>query len=345
MARVSIGIDFGHSAIKLVELRQGKLPQLKRAMLLPVPPGVISGGVIIKPDVVTEMLSGVSPVLRMDRAMVVAGIAGAQVHVRPVQVPDAPPAELYPLVMQEFSAALRLRPEDEDFYYIDYTMLPSGTATQRDVLTVGLRRNDAITFADVLREAHMPAHVLDIQAFALPRIQPQEGRVCYIDIGTEQIQVLVVSNGEYELYRLLPVGMRRLRAEVAIAYDINEEAAQALQQETHIDMLLIQAPGLRTPLQAVMDEMVGGIIQTLEFLRARQRAVSVGELLPHAYLSGCGALQKGMDILLSEEIGINVSIAEVFARCQGVDNLPQDVRAAEPLFAGALGLALRGLDE
>ena len=345
MARVAIGLDLGHSAIKLVELRRGKQPQVKRAMLLPIPAGVISGGVILKPDVVIEALSGVAPVLRMDRAMVVAGIAGTQVHVRPVQVRDASTAELYPAVMQEFAAALRLQPEDEDTYYLDYALLPSTAATERDVLTVGLRRSDAATYADVLREAHMPAHVLDVQAFALPRIRPQDGRVCYIDIGTEQTQVLVVANGEYELYRLLPVGMRRLRSEVARAYDINEDEAIELQQEKHIDMLLIQAPGQRTPMQAVVDEIVGGIIQTLEFMRARQRAVSVGELLPHAYLSGCGALQKGMDILLSEEIGINVSIAEVFTYCQGVDNLPLEVRAAEPLFAGALGLALRGLDE
>ncbi len=314
MARLAVGLDFGHSGIKLVEARRrGKQPVIARAMYLPLPSGAIAGGVIKNSEALEAALTGVAPALRMDRALVVVGIAGAQVHVRPVQVPAVPPAEMYPLVMQEFAAALRLTPEDEDQYYVDYTMLPAGAVTERDVLAVGLRRLDAIAYADVLRAVRLPAYVLDVQAFALPRILPQEEQGCYIDVGAEQTQVLVTSNGEYALYRLLPVGMRRLREELAKAYNTTLDEVQAMQAEKHIDRLLIEAPGLRAPIQAVLDELVGGIIQTLEFLRARHRAVSVGELLPHAFLTGGGALQKGLELLLSEEIGIDVTVGRIFA--------------------------------
>jgi len=345
MARQAIGIDFGHSSIKLVEVKRGKQLQIKRAVLLPLPPEALAGGVIQNAELVNEALSGLSSALRLERSMVVAGVAGTQVHVRPARVPEAPAAELYPQVMREFAAALRLLPEEEDLYYIDYAVLPSAGITEREVLMVGMRRLDAVTFADVLREAHMPPYVLEVQAFALPRVWPRDDRACYIDIGAEQTQVLVVSAGEYELYRLLPIGMRRLRAEIVKAYGISEEEAQALQLEQHIDMIMVQAPGQRAPLQAAVDELVGGIIQTLEYLRARQRAVSVGELVPHAYLSGGGALQKGMDYLLSEEIGLNVTALNPFANCLGVAALPAETQALAPLFAGALGLALRGLEE
>jgi len=346
MANSAIGIDLGHSCIKLIEVRRrGRQVHIKRAMLLPLPPGAMADGVIMQPEAFFEVLDGVAPAMRMERTMVVAGIIGQNVSVRTGSVPDAPPAEMYPLVVREFCTSLRLQPEEEEHYYIDYLPLPTGSSAEKELLIAGIKRENAIAYADVLRSMHLAPHILDIQAFALPRSLPVEGRACYIDIGADHTQILITTDGHYHLYRLLPIGMRRLQEEVAKAYSISNEEALLMQQEQHIDLLMIEAPGQRGPIQAVVDEMVGGIIQTLEFVRARQRAVSVGELLSAVLLTGGGAMQKGMDILLSEEIGIQVSVAHPFLNYSGTEQLSVDILRVEPLFAGALGLAQRGLDE
>ncbi|HHW08740.1 MAG TPA: pilus assembly protein PilM [Firmicutes bacterium] len=345
MANQAVGIDFGHAGIKLVEVRRGRQPIIKRAVYIPVPPGAISRGVIQQPQVLEELLDNFAPAMRLDRVMVVAGAAGAQINVLPVRIPSAEEADLHPLIMHEFTSALHIQPEKAELYHIDYLELPSGSPSEHELLVVGMQKLHLGVYAEVLRNSRLPAYVFEVQAFALPRSQPREGLACYLDIGAEYTQVLVVDSGTFVLYRLLPIGMRRWCETVARVYQVSDEAVERLQREKHIDQLMLEAPGERSQLQKVIEDLLGGIIQTLEFLRARHRVVSIGDLITTIFLSGGGTMQKGMDILLSEEIGIPVVISQPFSFCLGSEKLPPEILDIAPLFTGAMGMALRGLSE
>ena len=120
------------------------------------------------------------------------------------------------------------------------------------------------------------------------------------------------------------------------------QAAQELRRSKHIDALMIRR---NSHLTTCDRRVVAGIIQTFEFLRARQRASSITELLHTVMLCGGGALQPGIDQLLSEETGLPITVAKPLSGRPGADRLGEDILALEPMFTGALGLALQGVDE
>lgn len=346
MANRAIGIDFGHAHIKLVELRRrGRQAQLVRAVLLPVPPGALRQGAIAEPSALSEALAEVYPAVRMQPAAVVAGITGPQVTIRTLVMETDPAESLELAVKQELGAMLRLEPPEMEDLILDYHLLAGSSATQQEVAAVGISRHTVMAYVRLLREARLAPHVLDVEALALPRALPLEGRACYLEIGAEYTQVLVTSDGEYVLHRLIPAGMSRLTAAVATAYNVSPAEASVLRLRTHIDKLVLEAPGDRTGLQGILQEISGGLLQTLEFWRARQRASSIGELLPTALLCGGGAMQPGMAQLLSEELGLPVEAAHPLGSLPGATGLHPTALSLEPLFAGALGLALRGVEE
>lgn len=358
MANTAIGVDFGHSHIKLVEVRRrGRQTVIQRAALLPISQGILHNGAIngaagsaahgvsVEESLLAAALAEINPGLRIDRAVVAAGITGSSVIVRNITLTDVSDADLRPAVLQEMATLLRLTPDTMEEHVFDYHVLPGVDPDRREVVVVGLERQVMLSYVHLLRQARLAPHILDMAAFALPYALPAPGRICYIDIGAENTQVYITSDSEYLLFRLVPTGMSQLNKAIADAYRITPADALTLQKRVHIDTLLTEAPGDRTPLRHVIEEITGGVMQTFEFLRARQRASSITELLPAALLSGGGALQNGMCQLLSEETGLNIEIARPFAGRPGAEALPPDVTALEPLFAGALGLALRGAEQ
>ncbi len=347
MANHAIGIDFGHSHIKLVEVqRRSRQIVVQRASLIPMPLGAITGGLLVDTELLSDVLIEANPkVMRVNRVAVVAGITGAQVIIRNLSITDAQQNDLTPSVLQEVTQLLRLNPEEVESYYFDYHLLPGDSPERQDVVVVGMKRQEVDKYTRLLQKVRLAPHILGVEAFALPYAIPLIGRACYIEIGAEYTQIYITSDNEYLLYRLVPVGTNRLDAAVATAYGLASGAAQVLRRSKHIDALMTEAAVSRTALQRVIEELVAGIIQTFEFLRARQRASSITELLHTVMLCGGGALQPGIDQLLSEETGLPITVAKPLSGRPGADRLGEDILALEPMFTGALGLALQGVDE
>lgn len=346
MANAAIGIDFGHAHIKLVEMRRrGRHAYIKRAALIPLPKGTLEDGRPVEAALLSEALSEMHVGLRLDRVAVVVGVTGSEVIIRPMTLTEVPEAELDKAVRQEMAVLLRMTPEELEQYFFDYHLLLSPTINQHDVVVVGMERSVIDAYVSLLREAKLAPHVIDVEAFSLPRVLYFDGRGCYIEIGAEHTQVFVTNDGDYTLYRLIPTGMAELTEAVASAYGIAVSEAFRLLQRTHIDSVITDAPGDRTAMRRILQEISGGVIQTLEFVRARQRTSSISDLFQSAFLCGGGALQQGMTQLLSDEIGIPVEVARPLTPTPGGEALPADILSVEPLFAGALGLALRGIDE
>lgn len=347
MARSAIGVDFGHSHVKLVELkRSGRHVQLKRASLLPLPEGTLRAGEVTNEKALADALSDLIPGMRMERAAVVAGCTGPAVAVRAMTLQVDPNEELEMAVYQELAALLRLEPERMEAYYFDYHTLPSDGGTDtHEVVAVGVERKVVEGYLRPLRTARLDAHVLDVAAFALPRIQAFPGQVCYVDIGAEYTEVMVTADQEYVVFRRILSGMNHLISAVAVGYQISQPEAQQLCEQTHIDELITKAPGDRTHLQRVLQEMAGGVVQTLEFLRVRQRAYSINEVLSTTWLCGGGALQPGMAQMLREELGMQVEVMRPLSSLFGAESLAAATVEMEPLFAGAVGLAMRGVED
>ena len=346
MARVAVGIDIGHREVKLVRLvRERRALRVESAERVAVPPGAVESGRIASREALRDALAAAAAAARRQEPRVVAGMKSPDFVVRTVRLPAMAPQELREAARWEVLDLLQLPADQAEELYLDYDVLSPGHGGSEGVVgVVAVRRPVVREVVQLLREVGLPAEILEVNAFAVARLLPRAGRVCYVDLGAAYTELYVTTDGRYELYRLLPLGSDRLTDAIATAFGISREQAESRKRERPLGELLEEAVG-RSALSGSVQTLLDALAQTLEYLRPRGPAAATEPAVDTLVLAGGGALQQGMAQLLTEELGYPAEVADPFSALE----LPGEVGAAAadggPVFAAALGLALRGVNE
>ena len=159
-----------------------------------------------------------------------------------------------------------------------------------------------------------------------------------------QTSVYVADEGRYKVHRILPMGGQDITNGVMEAFACDYETAEHLKSEYHIDDLLTEGTGSKRQLRLAIQQFVGGIMQTLEFVRAEDRLTNIRDAINEVHLCGGTSLMSGFSTMLTEELGVKASEIDPFS----LYPLEQDATSQcklGPVFAPAVALALRGLDE
>ncbi len=344
LAKSCLGLDIGSSQIKAVELdRRGRSIRLRAAASVPTPPRSIRRGVVANVESLAQALRQLRSGNSFHTDRVIVGFSSQDVAVKLTDFPVMPPKELEQALEFELGDILRLSFNSPDEIVFSFAEI-SRTQERLDVVVVGCRRDIVEAYVNAARPAGLRPHSIDVNAFALPRVLENGGRACFIDIGAEQTKIYVEADGNYKVYRVLAVGGTNLTNGVMDAFDLNWEAAENLRFSQDLDYLLNEGTGEKSLLRSVVQQFVGGVLQTFDYLRARESR-SVGSdlaaVLGDVYLCGGGAQQRGLQALLQDEVEMGVQLLNPFASL----HIPDRVTVPEnlPAFAPAVGLALRGL--
>jgi hypothetical protein len=109
MARTSIGVDVGSSAVRVAEVAVGDIPVVVRAAQVPLAPGVVQSGEVRQPEAVAEALRKVWAKSGVKSKRVHLGVGNERVVVREIALPWLPEKELRDTLafqVQEFILAL-----------------------------------------------------------------------------------------------------------------------------------------------------------------------------------------------------------------------------------------------
>jgi len=346
LARVVVGIDIGHQQAKLVRLASVRRSvRLEAAERVALPQGALDSGRIVSRPALQEALAPVAAALRRLQPRVVVGMKSPDFVVRTLQLPTMAPAELRETARWELLDLLQIPAEQADQVYVDVDVLQPGQPGGESLVgVVAVRRPVVKEVVQLLRDLGLPAEIMDINAFAVARAAPRAGRVCYVDMGAAFTELYITTDGRYELYRLLPLGGERLTEGIAAAFGLPRDEAEARKRQQPLDELLGQSVG-RPGLSGTVQTLLDAVAQTLEYLRPRSAAAGNEPAVDGLVLAGGGALQPGMVSFLQEELGYPTELVDVSAAVEREAAQAEGLNADGPVFAAALGLALRGLRE
>jgi type IV pilus assembly protein PilM len=181
--------------------------------------------------------------------------------------------------------------------------------------------------------------VIDVEAFALHNAfsynypNAGNGMVVLVNIGNETTNVNLIADGAPILIRDIPFGTRRLR--------------EALQRERGLTMEqaegVLQGRGDAAQLRAIVDERVDELAIGIERAAAFISAQTGGSGIARAFVTGGGAVVKGMIDSLGARLGVRTELANplqrVAVRPEVMQAVPIDSLA--PLLMLPVGLALR----
>ena len=185
----------------------------------------------------------------------------------------------------------------------------------------------------------MTVTAFDLQAFALWRVFGRDlaGTVAIIDIGERTSQLVVVKNGLIQFIRLMPVGGETLTKVIADTFSVDVGQAKELKEESSVarDSEIYLQSGvpqrIGNALREGLTELIKEVRRSLNFCSAQEK-LSVERII----LSGGTSKLNGITDYCQEMLGLKTEI--------GVPQVGLPGKNFDPVYAVALGLAMRGME-
>lgn len=335
--REAFGLDIGSSAVKVVQLRQhnGSVG-LAGLGIVPLPPDVITEGVIREPATVGEAIKEAVDQAGLRIRDAVVGLSGRELIIKKVQVPDIPAKELDDAIQLEAEHHI---PFAIDEVFLDYHVVGRQRGVL-DLILVAVKKSKVTDCLAVVEAAGFRPVVVDVDSFALGNQYelnnpaPGDEAVALVDIGASTMKTNVVRGGASIFARDIPFGGNNYTQAIAQHLRISAEQAEAAKLGKDVG---VPWDALVPALEAVSRELALEIQRTFDYFASTAESERIGKIV----LAGGCALLPGLAEYLSSTWGIPVEVARPFDRID-VGSAHQDaVAAAGPALAVAVGLGLR----
>jgi type IV pilus assembly protein PilM len=335
--RESFGLDIGTSAVKVVQLREASGGWTLTALAsVPVPPDVITEGVIKDPPVVIDAIKEAVAKAGIRCREAAIGIAGRELITKKVQMPEVPPKELREAVQLEAEHHI---PFAFDEVFLDYHVV-SRRGGLMDLIVVAVKKSKVNEYVAVVEEAGLKPVVVDVDGFALGNQfevnHPEDSgeAVALIDVGAAVMKTNVVRAGASMFARDVPFGGNHYTQAIADRLHVTFEQAE----RTKVGELTDVAPDAIVPaLEAVSRDLSLEVRRTFDYFGSTSDSDRIGRIV----MSGGGARLPGVTEHLSSTWGIPVEVARPFDRIDVEAGLLEEATKAGPALAVAVGLALR----
>ncbi|MFZ5861698.1 MAG: type IV pilus assembly protein PilM [Nitrospirota bacterium] len=336
--RLPVGCDFGHSAVKLVQLkRRGGTWSVVRAELRELTPEARADDEW--PN--RQAMQVASACGWAQREHMTVSVQGRPPLVRHLTVPPMPKRELKEALQWEAKKASSLAVED---LVVDYVNGPEVTTDQGRMMPVTLvvaERGVVESEFARYRAAGLRITVMDVNPLAfyyaahrLNRDETGPGCVAFVDIGASRMDINVAKHGSLRFSRSVALGGETLTESLARALGIDPSQAEGVKREHGLS----GKPKVVEALAPEVDRLVVEIQRSVDYYRAQSHDGPLEAL----WVGGGAALTPGFVEYLAKFFDAKVGLFDPFEGmdCQGVQS---EVQAAAPRFIAGVGLALAGL--
>lgn len=348
MTRTVVGLDIGSSGVRAVELRPGRRPAVRRSASVDLPAGVVKAGVLADAEALTEALRDLWAQGRFGSRAVALGLANDSVLVRQMDLEWMAPADFRKALRYQVADAL---PVPVDEANLDYHLLDELEAEESEteearklarIMLVAAGREMVDGYVHAVEAAGLRVVRADLAPFALVRAtaasHPTSESDVVVDIGADMITVVLVRDGAPKSVRMISgIGGETITHALQERYDWAWEDAERSKRVLGIIPEVGDDAQTAHPARALVAEqarvLVGEIRTTLEFF-----AGPAGGERPFSrlLLTGRGSLLRGLDALLADELGVEVTALAPFGGRRARD-LDTEHWAA---YAAATGLCL-----
>lgn len=342
-----VGLDIGSSAVKLVELKEGKEGKfhLVKAGLESLSPEAIVDGAIMDSSLVVETISRLLASTQVKNSNVAVSVAGHSVIVKKIQLPSMPEEELSESIRWE---AEQYVPFDINDVYLDYVVLDPGAAGETmSVLLVAAKKEKVDDYKNVVTQAGRSPMLVDVDAFALQNCYEinygtdSTRVVALVNLGASVMNVNILAQGQTVFWRDITFGGNQFTDALQKAYSLNFEQAEALKKGEPVAGQTAQS--IQPVLTGVSEDVAAELSKTLDFFQATSGADRVDTIL----ISGGTSKVARLDEVLKEKFGMPVEVLNPFRSITADEREidPKWLAEVSPSLAIAVGLGVRKLGE
>ncbi|MEK7385015.1 MAG: type IV pilus assembly protein PilM [candidate division NC10 bacterium] len=331
------GLDIGSSAVKVLQLREaGGSYKLSALGIAPLPPDAIADGTIKDPPTVVEAIRTAVSKAGIRETDTAIAICGRELIIKKVQIPEVPAKEVHDVVQLEAEHHI---PFAIDEVFLDYHTVGQHDS-QLDLILVAVKKSKVLEYAAVVEEAGLVPIIVDVDSFALGNQfelnfpEEQGEAVALIDIGASIMKTNVVRAGSTIFARDIPFGGNNYTQAIAQQLKIPFEQAEAAKLGRDVG---VRWEAVVPALEAVSRELSLEVQRTFDYFASTAESERIGKIV---LAGGCAQL-PGLNDYLSSNWGIPVELARPFERIEVDPAYAEEVNAAGPALAVAVGLALR----
>jgi type IV pilus assembly protein PilM len=336
-SRESFGLDVGTSTVKAVQLRERAggytLTALGRA---PLPASAIADGTIREPAAVAEAIKEAVDTAGIKLREVTIGIAGRELIMKKVQLPEVPAKELRNAVELEAEHHI---PFAFDEVFLDYHVAGRHDGVM-DLIIVAVKKSKVHEYVAVVEAAGLVPSVVDLDGFALGNqfevnhLGESPESVALIDMGAAVMKTNVVRGGTPVFVRDIPFGGNQYTQAIADRLRTSFDQAERAKVGAATD---IAWDSLVPALEAVSRDLALEVRRTFDYFSSTSDSERIGRVV----MSGGAARLRGLTEYLSTTWSIPVEVARPLQRIEVDTELMEQASAAGPSLAVAVGLALR----
>lgn len=346
-----IGLDIGHSSLKMVQLviREGKLKvQAARKA------GLDAGATRSEPEREKAIVAAIRRLLAEGQFRgqnVISALPVDKVRITSVRLPETEIDQADKILRREAAERFDLDPAHGAVDYLLAGSVRQGDDVKNEYILFAVDHATVEAHIRLLEDAGLAPAAIDAPPCALFRtfertLRRQEDRertVIFIDVGYRHTTVVFGRAGEICFVKQIGVGMGQFNVEVASALGIAGPEAESfrlrLQRDEAID------PAMRRQmvdaLNLVSEQLAGEISLCLRYYTVTFR----GKRVERAIIAGGGAHEPVLRDVLRRHLSMEVEVA---APLRGLD-LPVDRMGREGPqgfadLALAVGLSLKGWD-
>ena len=337
-----IGLDIGSSSIKVVELREAKDGfKLQHLGISPLPPEAIVDGALMDSVTIIDTIRDLVTSTSKTRD-VVTSVSGHSVIVKKITLPFMTETELEESIQWE---AERHIPFDINDVNIDFQILGYGSENPdlMEVILVAAKKDIINDYVSVIMEAGLNPVVMDIEAFALENMLginyeiEKDDIVAIANLGATVTNINILKDNLSAFTRDIFKGGNQITEEIQRQLHVDYEEAEKIkvgQKGEGASQSVVE-----NVLRSASESLAVEIGNSLDFFQSSTTSQKISKL----YVSGGGSKIKDFDIILQQQIGIPVEIANPFKRIEYNEKNfdPEYLREIGPVMAVGVGLASR----
>lgn len=339
----NIGLDLGSSQVKYVQFKgdRGHI-HVHQYGIYRLPEGVIEGGRVADPVLLTSRLQWLLGRRRLHKNRVNLCVGGQSVILRQIFLP--------PMSSRELASAIRWEAEKQVMIplsqvVVDYASLGDRVVDGKQVTEVALvavPKEVVEEYIQVVTGAGFYPDVIEIEPFALQRsvyylqsfiLQQELLDVIVLDVGGESSSLLVLEDGRYSFSRTLNIGVNHFCRRVMESEQVDADTAQRLILGS--DSLSIEG------VLDVAEELCTQIKRSMEYFVYEMRHLEK-EFTEMFYCGGGSNIKELWPFLGRELKMVPVPFNPLAAVSRDRQSLHLALQKEGNLLAVAQGLALRG---
>lgn len=336
-----IGLDIGSSSIKLVELKEGKNGyKLQNLAVAQLPPEAIVDGALMDSVTIIDTIRDL--VGNSKTKNVVTSVSGHSVIVKKINLPFMTESELEESIKWE---AERHIPFDINDVNIDFQIIGASAENPdlMDVVLVAAKKDIINDYVSVIMESGLNPVIIDIDSFALENMLAinysieKDEIVSVANVGASITNINILKNNISAFTRDIFKGGNQITEEIQRQLHIDYEEAEKIKVGGKIDATSQSI--VQNVLKTASESLAIEIGNSLDFFQSTTTYEKTSKL----YLSGGGSKIKDFDIILQQQIGIPVEIANPFKKVEFSEkNFDLEYfREIGPMMAVGVGLAAR----